>query len=294
MSWTENKWIKPAWMGGGNEFVTKYQDKFSQIGEKFAPKVKAKSKNNKWGNVIYLLLTPKLKSGSRLSYGTAVEEANRIYKKLGVETRLVFFSGEVFDFDAKSILKNESFAVIGEDKEDVIYGLNQANAEEGFIRTLIQKKKFGTSVPEVGNTKGTKSGIAICENAVADAWAERGKEGFVSDEVFMGFLLVHASIHNTGFEHNEDHKKSGASLYGLEADGGAVMDAIKNGQLAKFTDLLITDEGEVGGKPTKYQQQTINANRRFRLRLINRFGENKANPSTDTSTGETLIPPSNK
>ncbi len=39
MNWTENKWLKPAWMGGGNDFVTKYQDKFAKIGERFAPKV---------------------------------------------------------------------------------------------------------------------------------------------------------------------------------------------------------------------------------------------------------------
>ncbi|MFN0201619.1 MAG: hypothetical protein ACKVTZ_08870 [Bacteroidia bacterium] len=52
MSWTENKWLKPAWMGGENDFVTKYQDKFAKIGEKFAPKIVektgiAKAKGNK-------------------------------------------------------------------------------------------------------------------------------------------------------------------------------------------------------------------------------------------------------
>ncbi|MFN0201874.1 MAG: hypothetical protein ACKVTZ_10150, partial [Bacteroidia bacterium] len=47
MSWTENKWLKPAWMGGGNDFVTKYQDKFAKIGEKFAPKVVMNNENVK-------------------------------------------------------------------------------------------------------------------------------------------------------------------------------------------------------------------------------------------------------
>ncbi|MFN0201616.1 MAG: hypothetical protein ACKVTZ_08855 [Bacteroidia bacterium] len=46
MSWTESKWLKPAWMGGENDFVTKYQDKFSKIGEKFAPPIKEKEEKS--------------------------------------------------------------------------------------------------------------------------------------------------------------------------------------------------------------------------------------------------------
>ncbi len=50
MNWTENKWLKPAWMGEGNDFVTKYQDKFAQIGDKFAPKIaQSKSKVDSLG-----------------------------------------------------------------------------------------------------------------------------------------------------------------------------------------------------------------------------------------------------
>ncbi len=43
MSWTENKWLKPAWLGENNDFVNKYQDKFAKIGEKFAPEINTKT-----------------------------------------------------------------------------------------------------------------------------------------------------------------------------------------------------------------------------------------------------------
>lgn len=45
MGWTENKWLKPAWMGENNDFTTKYQGEFSKIGGKFAPNMELKESN---------------------------------------------------------------------------------------------------------------------------------------------------------------------------------------------------------------------------------------------------------
>ncbi|MFN0201871.1 MAG: hypothetical protein ACKVTZ_10135 [Bacteroidia bacterium] len=302
MSWTENKWLKPAWIGGGNDFVTKYQDKFAKIGEKFAPKIVHKSSDSEWGNVIYLVRTERIAKGGEIDYEEAMTLANHHYEKLGVNTRVVPFDEDISKFDAKLIQKNESFIVMGVDKEDVVEGLREVNADEAYIGRVEKNPDFGTEDnPEMGNTEGTQSGIAIAEMAIIlflnkkdwDQWLKG-----VSYEEFAAFLMVHASIHNTGFKHGKAKKASGSSLYGFEADGKSVRKAFENGNLTKFSDLFFIDRSEIIDKKTNkpkerlsnYEQGTLDANSRSRLALKRfKFGEGKARASIDTITGESIV-----
>jgi len=202
-------------------------------------------------NIIYLIALEG--TSKQVDLTSVVAAANEGFKALGVETRVVVFSGN--DFDPKFIDKTDGVAVLGisaaQIKDFVRNELNGINTNTSDFKEWTSAD--GDS-PEFTQPKwNDEGGVIAVDVKGGDSMANFAKKTDSSLEEATGFTIVHGAGHITGIVHSEfrDDDK------GFMDDGQSIINSLS--QKESLNDVYKSSENV---KPTE--------------KFIKHFGSNKA------------------
>ena len=215
-------------------------------------------------NVIYLVGLPAGDGVESPDLQTIANAANKIYKDLGLKTRVVVYSSNQ-PFDPANIDPNDSYAVIG-DVEEVKTVFKQYGDEAG------DGWNGGNLHPENSSNENfhTKArGIAIDQDALEST---SYKFGSGSKENAAAFLIVHGSGHNSGSNHTYGERNFKGEE--LDTDNAAIM---TSGE--KMEKMIWYGDNDNYRKQSDFTKRSNNS---LFIKIIkHRFGNSKAKDNYD-------------
>ncbi len=170
-------------------------------------------------NVIYLVIALDKNGKPSIDKETAekiVAEANKIYEKLGVATRVTLTSNE--PFNPRYMDKTDAVAVVGQTKEQVVNYIDKYISKTFASR--LKDKNFIKSEnnPEISQNDfdydGNKNKGGNIIAVGADATKSFYKNDLPKNDIFkIAFTVVHGSGHNSGYDHDFGIMRDGNEIY---------------------------------------------------------------------------------
>ena len=187
-------------------------------------------------NVIYLVVANDKSDKPSLDKTTANKiayEANKIYEKLGVATRVVVYDEKKNGvFKVNNLEKTDGVAVVGTNRKSILQLTRDQISKERAV-DLERKDKNGNSW--VGNNNGNPENSACglpgqLNIGIAVDFDDNWKNKFdpnleISAIDAAAIAIVHGSSHNAGITH---HDKDGTELTGIMDEGGGLREANSN------------------------------------------------------------------
>ena len=180
-------------------------------------------------NIIYLV---GVQGASKNEMEKIRDEANKIFKDLGLETRVEIFKDSADKFDENKIDDTDGVAVFGYKSEVVKFAkekLKSITSDEFRNTDLSERFEKGQSTPEYSQNGGRM--IALDAGQSLTEWSNRVSE---SREKAAGFNIVHGAGHSAGMGH---------PFGGIMTDGLSIANRIQINNLKYEDAKKIFNEG---------------------------------------------------
>jgi RHS repeat-associated protein len=215
-------------------------------------------------NIIYLILAGDF---DKKTAQTVANQANAIFKEMGLETRVqVYDSEKNGDFKSENLDDTDNWAVIGNDRKAIVETANAINPDwvSGYLEDGT-KPWSGNDNPETANQtkKGDGRGILIDhKNNISKAVKS------VSKEEGSGLVLVHGAGHSAKRIINNKTLggEYGHTDTGIMQDGNGLVNDLNRGGRSKVVD--------------KKQNET------YIRAMMERYGTNKATDNYSKNKGK--------
>jgi hypothetical protein len=168
-------------------------------------------------NTIYLVCLRRDGKPAKAETDKMMEEANAIYKRLGLATRIVPIPGKAADFEPATLDEHSSFAIVGSAADIGVYVKKKDPDDALFLQGWggdDEPERSQNSYMFRDKYRGGGRVITVDAGAVA---------GFASvigwtKEQTGGYLLVHGSGHNSDLDGKLQHAEYG----GIMTDGAVL------------------------------------------------------------------------